>query len=424
MRRLTGIGAVLAVMLGAYGAARAERPARDVVWLPFDNVAHGVSLAYAAEVVATTTNAGETTGQASVSLGITARTTFDRRGHSAFQILAAASATGHQLAGSHEQGGVATHLELALGPRLSDGDVTDPDVYAFPVGFETVHDGELMAMPRLSARPDLGRSAYTWQRLELALWFGRPMAMPLCDCDGEPSSLQLLMLKMAPFRAAAEVTEQDGRRVDASVGVDLVGATFEDAGGTTDVRLLGVELASHGVPDQPSLGTVTAWAGRIERSNMHTGTRYRFALGLMNGEDLQLGPGDDGIVVASAGWWRDFLWGSLGWQYRREPYVTMAGDLAVEDRWSLEVFRAGGVDLRGQAFVARPHRRIDGAWQTDTSGGVALDAHRRLGGVDVTLSGEIGRSFYGALDGAAPTPGLATRATLTIRAAGESAWSW
>ena len=104
--------------------------------------------------------------------------------------------------------------------------------------------------------------------------------------------------------------------------------------------------------------------------------------------------------------------------------LTMAAQPAVEDRWSLEAYRAGAIDVRAQAFVARTRRWITDAWQRDTSGGVALDAHRRIADLDVTLATELGRSFYGALDGGAPILGFAGQATLTIRAATDRTWRW
>jgi hypothetical protein len=133
---------------------------------------------------------------------------------------------------------------------------------------------------------------------------------------------------------------------------------------------------------------------------------------------------DHELHVGRLGWWHEWAGGGFGAQYQRAPYVTMAAQPALEDRWSIEAYRAGPVDVRAQAFVARTRRALADAAALDTSGGLAVELHRRAGDLDVTLATEVGRSYYGALDGAAPTLGLAGRATLTIQHAGSHAWTW
>ena len=430
MRYLAALGVLVGMVIGLHGAARAEPPeptacdCHGVPPLSFDRINHDLELAYAAELAGATSSASEAVLDASVSLGLTYRVVFGRRGRAAYRVLVAASAAAHRLAGSVDATGTTTHAELALGAaRFSevDADHRHNNLVPFPFSFELVHDGELAAMPRLAARPDVRRDPYAWQRLELTTRAVR------AEFDSDAFASGSIVGDFLSLRAAVDLTAQDDRRIATTVTGAMVSFIVDDPAESGTVDFAMVEQQWLELPDGERTDISTMWAMRVETSAPRDRGRLGASFGMAYFPDATqraFDPDGKGIIVGGIGWWHGRGWGGIGWQYKRVPYITMAAQAALEDRLSLEANRTGAIDLRGQAFVARTRRLVDGGLQSDLSGGVALDAHRRLGGVDVTLSGEIGRSFYGALDGAAPTPGLATRATLTIRAAGESAWSW
>lgn len=438
---MIGIAAALTGARAARACPPADQPRGCFVLDPiaFDHVGHTLTLIHVADVTATTATGGDVTVDAAAGLGATYVATFGRAGHAEYQLAASLGATLHHLAGAVDATGAGTHAELRVGPAIvADGDAENPrtNTVSVPLTFEISHDGELAALPRLSARPDVARARYGWQHVGLATRALRIEMEGSTKRSGEvagpggrvpvPMAFDLIT-----FHADLDLTSQDaGRRVEGALG----GALLEVAthGGLSNLHVTFLELDHHEVSltgDQ-SAAVDTVWMLRADLTSPRTGSRYHLGWGAIVEipgrteleRDLDIDDGE--LDVGSIGWWHERAWGGVGWQYQRTPYVTMAAQPAVEDRWSLETYRAGAIDVRAQAYVARTRRWIDDAWRLDTSGGVALDAHRRLADLDVTLATELGRSYYGALDGQAPTPGFAARATLTIRAAADHAWTW
>ncbi len=447
MRRATAavIGIAIALATGrapsAHACPRTARAAScfTLDGLTFDHVGHALTVIPVADVTATGATGGDLTVDAAAGVGATYVATFGRGGAPAYQVAASLGAMVRRLSGAVDATGAGTHAELRLGPAIvADGDAQNrrSNTVSVPLTFELSHDGELAALPRLSARPDVARARYGWQHVGVAT---RALRVEMeggvthgTRAVGPGARAPIPMtFDLLTFHADLDLTRQDdGQRVEGALG----GALFEVAahGALSDLHVVFLDLDHRQVTlsDDQSATVDTVWMLRADLTSPRTGGRYHLGWGAIVDipgrtaleRDLDI---DDGqLDVGSLGWWHERAWGGVGWQYQRAPYITMAAQPAVEDRWSLEAYRAGVVDVRAQAFVARTRRWITDAWQRDTSGGVALDAHRRIADLDVTLATELGRSFYGALDGGAPILGFAGQATLTIRAATDRTWRW
>ena len=447
MRRATAavIGIAIALATGrapsAHACPRTARAAScfTLDGLTFDHVGHALTVIPVADVTATGATGGDLTVDAAAGVGATYVATFGRGGAPAYQVAASLGAMVRRLSGAGDATGAGTHAELRLGPAIvADGDAQNrrSNTVSVPLTFELSHDGELAALPRLSARPDVARARYGWQHVGVAT---RALRVEMeggvthgTRAVGPGARAPIPMtFDLLTFHADLDLTRQDdGQRVEGALG----GALFEVAahGALSDLHVVFLDLDHRQVTlsDDQSATVDTVWMLRADLTSPRTGGRYHLGWGAIVDipgrtaleRDLDI---DDGqLDVGSLGWWHERAWGGVGWQYQRAPYITMAAQPAVEDRWSLEAYRAGAIDVRAQAFVARTRRWITDAWQRDTSGGVALDAHRRIADLDVTLATELGRSFYGALDGGAPILGFAGQATLTIRAATDRTWRW
>ncbi len=408
--------------------------------LTFDHVGHTLTVIHVADLTVIGATDGDVTVNAATGLGVTYGVTFGRDGHPAYQIATSLGALVNHLAGAVDATGASTHAELRVGPALvADGDAQNrrTNTVSIPLTFEIAHDGELAALPRLGARPDVARARYGWQHVGLAtraLRFEGEGGVNQRDRPLGPGARAPVPMAfdLLTFHADVDITSQDDgrRRFEGSLGGALLEVTTHGALSNLHVAFLDFDHRAVALTGDQRAAVDTVWVLRADLTSPRTGSRYRIGWGAILDipgrteleRDLDIDNGELGI--GGIGWWHERAWGGVGWQYERTPYVTMAAEPAVEDRWSLEAYRAGVVDVRAQAYVARTRRWIDDTWQRDTSGGVALDAHRRLGDVDVTLAAELGRSFYGDLDGQAPRLGFAGRATLTIRAAADHAWTW
>lgn len=407
--------------------------------LTFDHVGHALTVIPVADVAATGATGGDLTVDAAAGVGATYVATFGRGGAPAYQVAASLGAMVRRLSGAVDATGAGTHAELRLGPALvADGDAQNrrSNTVSVPLTFELSHDGELAALPRLSARPDVARARYGWQHVGVAT---RALRVEMeggvthgTRAVGPGARAPIPMtFDLLAFHADLDLTRQDdGQRVDGALGGALLEVAAHGALSNFHVVFLELDHRRVTLPDDQSATVDTVWMLRADLTSPRTGGRYHLGWGAIVDipgrtaleRDLDI---DDGqLDVGSLGWWHDRAWGGVGWQYQRAPYITMAAQPAIEDRWSLEAYRAGAIDVRAQAYVARTRRWIADAWQRDTSGGVALDAHRRIADLDVTLATELGRSFYGALDGGAPLLGFAGQATLTIRAATDHTWRW
>jgi hypothetical protein len=242
--------------------------------------------------------------------------------------------------------------------------------------------------------------------------------------DREAGALDLLAV-----RADVEWTGQDGTRVDAGATVGLFGveARFPVA---MAGDVLAIEARATELPDGEVASTHTFWIVRAEGANPATGSGFTIAWGVVVGQDTPVGRPREvdhrtEAHVGGLGWFSDPArphgWGA---QYVRAPYVTMAGEPAVEDRAFVEGWTDVGVTrLVGRAFVAHTSRQqADGEVRGDWTGGVELDARRDVGPFAVGVHAEGGHSFYAALDGGAPAAGVGARAALTVQRASGRRW--
>ena len=435
--RVATFGALLLAVAGARAARACPPPdeAPTCVELrvePYDHLGQRLTLTHVAWVRAAGAPAGDVTIDAAAGLGLTYGATLGGHGHDGYQLAASVGAAAHHVAGAIDASGASTHAELRLGPaRVADGDPANARVnlVTFPLTFELAHDGELAALPRLGARPDVVRAAYGWQRVDLATRLGRS-EREAADAH-DPDRGASVTVDAVALHATLDATAQgDAARTEATLAGALGAVTVSGAWPTRHLEVLGFEYRDLRLPGARRAVIAIAWLGQLDVVGAHTGDRYGAAWGLvatMPGIDAladALAVRDHELHVGRLGWWHEWAGGGFGAQYQRAPYVTMAAQPALEDRWSIEAYRAGPVDVRAQAFVARTRRALADAAALDTSGGLAVELHRRAGDLDVTLATEVGRSYYGALDGAAPTLGLAGRATLTIQHAGSHAWTW
>jgi hypothetical protein len=105
---------------------------------------------------------------------------------------------------------------------------------------------------------------------------------------------------------------------------------------------------------------------------------------------------------------------------KRSGYVSLDGDMSIEDRASLTAALplAPTAKLSASAFVARTHwwtSKTDPGSRADTGGGeVAVDL--AIHDFDVHASTGVARSFYAVLDGAAPdAPALGFRSAIDVK---------
>lgn len=105
---------------------------------------------------------------------------------------------------------------------------------------------------------------------------------------------------------------------------------------------------------------------------------------------------------------------------KRSGYVSLDGDLSIEDRASLTAALplAPTAKLSASAFVARTHwwtSKTDPGSRADTGGGeVAIDL--AIHDFDVHASTGVSRSFYAVLDGASPdAPALGFRSAIDVK---------
>jgi hypothetical protein len=180
----------------------------------------------------------------------------------------------------------------------------------------------------------------------------------------------------------------------------------------------------------PSMNLFTVWMLRLDGVNPKTGTSYMLGWGeLVLPEELnafahEFDPDDGTPTVGGAGWYsKPRVWGGFGMQYKREPYVSLSGELGMEDRVSAEVYVPGALNLVARAFGARTKRLVADAFVQDFTTGLELVASYERWGVTSNLGLEIGRTFYTALDDTIPmTTGFVASAALTIQHAGTHAW--
>lgn len=417
-----------------------DAPSRCLMAL--DRVDHVVDLSYVVGTTAVGASGGGSRVDTAVGvdLGYTAQLGSDAQPE--YELALTAGVTAHRIEGAVAANGIATRAALRLGPApILTADTTDRyNTVWFPFAFELAHDGDLARVPGLSARPELARAVYGREHVSLATRLARVEVsgddVPDTQHVGPGARTpQSYAFDIVPLYAELEATMQDGLRLETRFGGALIGAVGRRDGGAT-VELLGYEHREIRPPGRDATPIGTFWILRTEYANPATGTRYFLGWGtlafvpdaselrrLLQERDPDADPDEDVFSVGGLGWWIDRRWGEIGFQYRRDPFITMAGEPAFEDRLFVEAIRPGRTRYTSRVFLARTLRLLVDGLREDVTTGVEVDAARTIRGFDVALHGELGRTFYAAVDNAAPEVGFAAQAALSISRRGARRWT-
>jgi hypothetical protein len=353
-----------------------------------------------------------------------------------YEIELTGGATVMRSAGDVTATGLVTHAAARIGPAQMRAAVVDDgraNLAAFPLTMELAHTGELAARPRLSARPELARALYGRERVELATRVLRvegagEVAKQAAPGDTPPKAATAWALDVLPLRGGVDVAFQRASRLETSVGGSLLGVVEHTTGASMGV--LGIEQRWISAPMAPPTSLATLWVLRLDGVDPNTGSQYYLGWGevidMPDGDDLgqRLDPENGMISIGGAGWFAPRGWGGFGVQYRREPFVTMTGAVALEDRISGEIYVPRALGLVARAFAARTTRLVGDELRHDSTAGVELAASYTHAGFMSRLGFEVGRTFYTALDDSQPmTTGVAAALGLTVQHAARKAWT-
>jgi hypothetical protein len=356
-----------------------------------------------------------------------------------YELAIGGGISAHAIVGSLAGTNLSTHARARIGPAPLVGSATDRErsnTVSFPFTFELEHGGDLAALPGLSARPDVLRAMYGRQRVAattraIRVEVGgsaekRETERPVGP-GGRTRVPESAAIDVLPVRAEVEGTMQDGLRLETTIGGALIGVVGRLETGTLEV--LGLEHRAISLPTDDHTAIDTVWVARFDYLNPRSGTRYFIGWGqvlempgrleLLRELDID----HDTVTIGGLGWFTNRSWGGFGAQYRREPYVTMAAEPALDDRFTVEVYRPGAVDVVARWFGARTMRFAGGVWHRDMTFGLEADLTRRILGFDVTLHAEAGKTFYGPIDDARPDVGFGARAALSVQRGGSHRWT-
>ncbi len=341
-------------------------------------------------------------------------------------------------------GGLDTRADLSMGPGRHT-DASRAVIGWALTSWELGYRGDLAARPRFADRADLARDLFDRVTLTGATRMFRVETADECDDDDPREHCQRPNRTTAPvsfaldigvFEGAVSTTSQDtgADRTEVQGGFAFLRASVRDErsvlpyGGVLD--LLRVDLTRSEIG--AVVGAVDAvWPLRIEAEHPTTGTRYLIGWGEVIGFEVTDEAGTSRTVSERALGAIGFAAGDtsrgLGAGWWRAPYLTMAAEPMLEDRLLAEAWSPlGRYAVRGRAFAARtealepPGDQAAVVW----TGGVELGAQRALGGMTFDLGVEAGRTFYAAIDGAAPAAGFTARTQLTVTRAGERSRTW
>jgi hypothetical protein len=230
--------------------------------------------------------------------------------------------------------------------------------------------------------------------------------------------------------AGLDIAQQDATRVDVTVGGSLLGAIDRTRGASMDalrVEHRHIDLAMTGAVDID-----TVWMLRIDGTDPATGAQYVIGWGeLIVTDELRalasfIKNEDSGnITVGGAGWFSKRDWGGWGFQYKREPYVSMAGQVGIEDRVSAEAHVPRAFNLIARAFGARTSHATDTEnLRHDLTAGVELDTTYTHGHWSTKVGLEVGRTYYTALDNAIPsTAGFGAAVDVSVQHTSTRTWT-
>jgi hypothetical protein len=442
--KITWLLPPVALAAAAGPTSACPEPCLETAPMQLGQLTHIFDLSYVTGVraVAATGEASHVDTSVGIDLAYTAQLGKVERPE--YQLSVGLGVTAHRIQGSAiNANGFATRAGVTLGPApLLLADTADRfNAVWFPMAFEIAHEGDLAQLPRLSARPDFMRATYGREHVTVSTQMVRietsgdnvPADRPTGPGGRVPESAAFDVLA---FEGSLDATMQDGMRLETSFGGYALRAIGRIATGMR-LDLLGYEHREIRLPNGVSTHMGTFWALRADYVNPATGTHYFLGWGsvvnvpeestlraLLDAHD---GPDDDEdedeLSVGGLGFWVDRPWGTVGMQYRRDPFITMAAEPALEDRVFVEATHRGALTYTGRWFLARTLRLSNSELLEDITTGVELDATRRLAGFDVGLHAAIGRTFYAAVDNAAPQVGFAANASLSISRSGTARWS-
>jgi len=327
---------------------------------------------------------------------------------------AAYSARG-EIRGSRDgvEGGISGRAFAALGVDLG----RPAEVPLFDVEV----DGGLGVRPGLDARRDVGRGAYTHGRVRghFTLGYFRSGDRRSGGLDGALGSRVVWQGGQHRIEHTMEMRGWYRCRLRGLDGVPSCADYFvlEAAGvtgGTEAVMatLYPVRLRGLGLPGDVY---VDAAVGFFSNDGTMTIEQDGMIVEQITTEDL---PSVSAWTwdVAVRRRWTDL---TVEARTKRSGYITLDGDMSIEDRSSLTASgRRGRAALGAGGYAARTTwwtSKLDPSQTELTAGGDAW-VTGPIAGVDAELRVAAGRTYYAALDGAVPAaPGLGVEATLTVR---------
>ncbi len=335
--------------------------------------------------------------------------------------------------------GVTTQAALRLGPaQMAPSAIDDGsgNIAFFPLTMELSHAGEIAGRPRMSARPELARSLFNRERVELATRIVRVEGAGEKAQTGAPGTVEerkpsSWAVDVIPLYAGLDIAQQDTTRVDVTAGGSLLGVVDRSRGASMDA--LRVEHRHVDMAMSPAVDMTTVWMLRVDGTDPETGAQYLIGWGeLIVTDELRAlasfikNEESGNITVGGVGWFskqRD--WGGWGLQYKREPYVSMAGQIGIEDRVSAEVHVPRAYNLIARAFGARTSHATDTAnLRHDVTAGVEMDTTYAFGHWSAKVGVEVGRTYYTALDNAIPsTAGFGAAVDVSVQHTSTRTWT-
>jgi hypothetical protein len=326
-----------------------------------------------------------------------------------------AGVTGQRNDGLVSGFGASTRLALYAGPVAPPAEsryMTSGGLAPLPIDLK--HEGELAALPRLSAPADVAPGTYSSEHVDLQSAVVRFAALSEEQNDAA-HAIQRGYLDLIPLWGTLDATFQGGTRVGGSFGGAMLGVAAQGGHYPGHLYLLGIEDHALQLIDGTAREWTEIWVVRSEFTSRTTGTGFRLGWGQIAGEFPWPGEERDHRKSHSIGELALGDFDRFDVQYARHPYITMAGNYAYEDRVSGEAAIGTDFHIALRGFVAHT---VQGNGEMivakDWTAGVEATGSRKISGLDVGMRAEVGRSFYASLDEAAPQPGFAARAAVSI----------
>ncbi len=353
----------------------------------------------------------------------------------AYEVEVSGGMTAEQLAGDVSAAGLVTRLTGRLGPAEMTPATFDEgrgNIAWFPLTMEIAHVGEVSARPRMAARPEVARALYDRERVSISTRLVRVEGAGELPKDTAPGLTQPKKptswgIDAITLHSEVDVAMQNGTRVQTTVGGYMMSVVEHVSNMSVD--FFGIEHQRIDLPMGEPTDLDVLWLLRVNGVNPATGAQYYVgwgeAIDMPDRDSLaaKIDPEQGSITIGGAGWYAQREWGGWGLQYKREPFVSMTGAAALEDRVSVEVFVPKLLNLVVSGFGAYTTRLVDDELAHATTGGIAVDASYTRKGFTSKIGMEVGRTFYSALDGALPEDaGFGASFGLSIQHAGSRTW--